>query len=289
MEICVLGSGSSGNCTVVRTGRSAILIDAGLGPRTVKNRIAELGIKLADIQAILLTHLDTDHFRPTWFRAMLDGQIKLLCHRRHVKELYEHRVTEPGELDARALHRAGLLEVIDDRPFTLSLRHASALAVTPLNLAHDREGTVGFRIDAGSASLGFATDLGRVPPKLIDLFTDVDLLALESNYDEPMQLASPRPAMLKNRIMGGSGHLSNHQAFEAICRIIQRSTRLPRHVVLLHLSRQCNCPAIVRSLFAQHPILTSRLCLSHATVPTPWLSAFDTHQPSAGEQFRMFG
>jgi hypothetical protein len=69
-----------------------------------------------------------------------------------------------------------------------------------------------------------------------------------------MQCRSSRPAFLKQRIMGGKGHLSNQQAFDAVQRIAHRSPHGgPRQVVLLHRSAQCNDPAIVQAVFAQNP------------------------------------
>ena len=297
MELCVLGSGSSGNCSALRIGGRIILLDAGFGPRNVAKRLADSGLGLADIDAILLTHLDTDHFKPTWFNVIQRFGIQLYCHRSHVYHLYQHPATSGapgGGIDARQLHRAGLLHVFD-APFIFRGRGGSdggageTASVTPVHLAHDRTGTVGYRIDSATARLGYATDLGRVPDHLLEAFTDVHLLALESNYDPPMQLASPRPQMLKRRIMGGSGHLSNEQAFDAVRHIFTRSRQAPRHVVLLHLSRQCNCPTLVRKLFSQHPHLASRLCLSSQTAPTPWLHAHAAHTPLPGEQLTMFG
>ena len=298
MEICVLGSGSAGNCTVVRlgggatSGGRAFLIDAGFGPRTVAQRLSPMGLTLADIDAILVTHLDSDHFRPTWFNALRKHGITLHCHEKHLYHLYQHPATSGDGIDARQLHRAGLLNVFGGSGgggFILSTRDGQAASVRPIALAHDRTGTVGYRIDSPHARLCYATDLGRVPPHLIDAMIDVDLLALESNYDPPMQVASPRPAMLKRRIMGGAGHLSNQQALEAICHAFGRSRKPPRHVVLLHLSRQCNCPKLVRELFSVQPHIGSRLCLSAQDAATPWLNAADAHVPLPGEQLTMFG
>jgi len=86
------------------------------------------------------------------------------------------------------------------------------IEVTPL--PHDDLATAGFLFCHGGIRLGFATYLGRVPTALLESFTDLDALAVESNYDRTMQQASNRPAFLKRRIMGGLGHLSNEQASE---------------------------------------------------------------------------
>lgn len=285
MQICVLGSGSSGNCTVVRIGDRALLLDAGFGPRAVAKRLAAIGMSLSDIDAILLTHLDRDHFAPTWLPAIHRHDIRLLCSERHVYALYAH--PPAASVDARRLRREGQLDVFDDRPFTLPLRSAD-VSVQPIPLAHDRTGTLGYRLAAESGHLGFATDLGRVPDELITAFADVDLLAIESNYDPPMQRRSPRPAMLKRRIMGGAGHLSNEQSFDAVRAIAAASNRPPQHVVLLHLSRQCNDPQIVRDLYFIAPDLVDRLCITSQYHPTAWLAARGEPDLLAGQQLGIF-
>ena len=83
-------------------------------------------------------------------------------------------------------------------------------------LPHDQLGSMGFIIDHGGTRLGYATDVGRVTPTLLRRFTDLAALAIESNYDHDMQVASGRPAALKHRIMGGLGHLSNEQSLDAV-------------------------------------------------------------------------
>ena len=82
LELCILASGSSGNCTVVRTPAGVMLIDAGIGPRTTAKRMDGTGVTIRDIRAICLTHLDSDHFTPTWLGTLLNRGIKIFCHRR---------------------------------------------------------------------------------------------------------------------------------------------------------------------------------------------------------------
>jgi phosphoribosyl 1,2-cyclic phosphodiesterase len=129
--------------------------------------------------------------------------------------------------------------------------------------------------------IGYATDLGRVPSQLIRQFVGVDILAIESNYDPEMQLRSGRPAFLQRRIMGGRGHLSNQQSFDAVQQLFNRciATRndLPRHVALLHRSRQCNCPNLVREVFSQDSRLPGRLTLAEQFTPTDWMTATPTN------------
>jgi ribonuclease BN (tRNA processing enzyme) len=243
-SLCVLASGSSGNCSVVRycaggegARARACLIDLGLPPRRTIRLLAAMGLGLDQIDDVLITHLDTDHFRPGWAR-WLPGHVRFRLQLAHARRC--------GEID-RLTDR---LEVFDaGESFALQ----SGIGVHPLRLAHDAVGVSAFRLDLpahfGGGRLGFATDLGRVTRALIDLLHDagngVDVLAIESNYCPRMQLASGRPEFLKRRIMNGRGHLSNEEALEAIQRIQPRE-----HVVLLHLSRECNDCAHVAALHA---------------------------------------
>jgi phosphoribosyl 1,2-cyclic phosphodiesterase len=110
---------------------------------------------------------------------------------------------------------------------------------------------------------------------MLDAFVDLDILAIESNYDPAMQHASDRPYFLKRRIMGGAGHLSNQQALDAVKLILSRhesaATPLPSHIVLLHRSRQCNCPNLLRDFFSKDARIAPRLTLSHQAERTEWL------------------
>jgi hypothetical protein len=290
---CVLGSGSSGNCSVLRIDGWAVLIDAGFGPRAVARRLAGTGVTLDQVRAILLTHLDRDHFNPSWCATILRRGITLHVAERHVAHLHAAVAGHPSGPGPRPLRRAGLVRTFDGRPFALDLESPPHRAiVTPVHLAHDRAGTVGYRIGAGRSSLAYATDTGCVPDPLLRAMIDVDLLAIESNYDHDMQMGSARPAMLKRRITSGRGHLSNDQAFEAIRQALARSRRPPAHVVLLHLSRQCNCPRLVRRLYRAEPDIARRLRLTSQSAPTGWLRLprieVDGDASLPGEQLAMF-
>src|SRR5690242_4527109 len=105
LELCVLGSGSAGNCAAVRAPqRGTILIDGGLGPRTVAKRMCGTGVAVADVAAICLTHLDRDHFSPTWANTIIQRGIRIYVARHRLSELLEIVCRwGDGELDIRAL------------------------------------------------------------------------------------------------------------------------------------------------------------------------------------------
>lgn len=275
LRLCVLGSGSGGNSAVVSVNGVAMLIDAGLGPRTIAPRLADRGTRVEQIRAICLTHLDQDHFRPTWIATLLRLRLAVFVHRWHVDDL----ARLPG---GSRLAQAGLVNVFEDDPF----EPVAGVSVHPVRLAHDTKGTYGFRIDSAGGSLGYATDLGHASRRLIEHFVGVNLLAIESNYDPPMQLQSGRPLFLKRRIMGKAGHLSNGQAFDAVRRIADASASGdPQHIVLLHRSAQCNHRQLVQEMFNQDAGIAGRLTLAEQRHSTPWLAV--TPPGTRHEQMRL--
>jgi phosphoribosyl 1,2-cyclic phosphodiesterase len=256
----VLASGSGGNCSVLTYEIDGwtrfVMIDAGLSPRRTMPLLRASGLSLGQLDAILLTHLDRDHWHDSWAKAR-PPQTRFIVHRRHARDLLRR-------------DRMNIVEIHD------GTRLAPDVHVSPITLSHDQDGVTAFRFDFTSANtplarLGFATDLGHVTEEFITSFRGVDVLAIESNYCPKMQLASSRPAFLKRRIMGGAGHLSNQQAREAIESIAPRS-----HVVLLHLSRECNRPELVAEMHAGADYALTISAQSHAT---RWVPIVATDAP----------
>lgn len=245
--LCVLASGSAGNCTLLRTERSTLLLDAGLSPRRTRALLAPMGLGLADLDGVLLTHLDGDHCHAGWARALPEG-VPVHLHRRHLPQARRRG------LPARAL-----------APFEVALEPGPDWCAFPLMADHDSTGTVCYRFELNcGAGLGLATDLGRPTEALAEHLAGVDVLALESNYCPRMQAESDRPDFLKRRVTGGAGHLSNQQAAALARRVGPRA-----HVVLLHLSRQCNTPDLAAAPHAGAPYA---LTVSDQRRPTPWIA-----------------
>ena len=189
-------------------------------------------IQLSDVRDVIITHFDRDHFNPVWCRTFLQTNVRVHLHERHIERA----------------KRAGL----DDScivPFQTELE-LHGTRVETIYFAHDALGSVGFIFDTGRVRFGFATDLGRVPQKLLDRFVNLDAIAFESNYDPTMQEMSNRSEELKSRIMDGEGHLSNEQSLAAICHIASESDL--QHIVLLHLSQQCNSSRIILDLYLEN-------------------------------------
>lgn len=287
IELCILASGSAGNCTVVRCPAGVLLIDIGIGPRTAAGRLVGTGVSMGEIRAVCLTHLDRDHFNPSWLSSIVKHGIQLFCHEDCVEMVLaaaaerELGASERFPFSAREFERC--VHTFNGRVF----QPLDGLAAHSIRFQHDEAGSHGFLLAGFGCRVGYATDLGRVPAALIDRFIDLDVLALESNYDPRMEMNSARPWFLKQRIMGGSGHLSNEQALAAVRTILdrheQRGSRLPSHIVLLHRSRECNCPKLLRRLFAQDVRIAQRLTLAEQYERSEWLRVRPV-PPGAGEQ-----
>ncbi len=223
--LCVLASGSRGNCTAVRLGRREdgrarlLLIDAGLSVRRTRALLEARGHGLEDVVGVLFTHFDADHCQAPVVRA-LEESATIWAHRRH-----RGRAQRAGLLT----HRSAVFE---DEAFS----PAPGVEVRAQLASHDDLGVALFRMEFScGGTLGHMTDAGRATERVVDHLRGVHTLAIESNYCPEMQRASSRPEYLKRRIMGGSGHLSNAQCAEAVGRIGPRE-----RVVLLHLSEECN-------------------------------------------------
>ena len=126
LSVCVLGSGSGGNCTVVRIGDRAVLIDCGFGPATTARRLRAAEFDLANVKAVCLTHLDQDHFRPHWIRTLAGWSIAVYLHRWYLDDFLK--------LDgAAAMAERGLVRAFDDGGF----EPLDGVRATPIHLAHD--------------------------------------------------------------------------------------------------------------------------------------------------------
>ncbi|MBI2796428.1 MAG: MBL fold metallo-hydrolase [Gemmatimonadetes bacterium] len=226
MRSWVLASGSKGNALVLESGGERLLVDCGLGTRTLARRLAIAGIAPQSIGALLLTHEHNDHTRGAAAAAAKWGW--------------------------QVLASTGTLAAVRDLPSgcRLVLRHNAtralgAFEVTGIRVPHDAAEPMGFVVTArsGGARLGIATDLGEVPAPLLSAFERLDVLVLESNHDEGMLRAGPYPPYLKQRILARTGHLSNAACATALGSLVH--ARL-RHVVLAHLSEVNNEPGLAR-------------------------------------------
>jgi phosphoribosyl 1,2-cyclic phosphodiesterase len=217
----MLGSGSSGNAILIECDGSRLLVDCGFGTRTLAARLKTIGVAPESIDGCLLTHEHDDHLKGAAAAALRWGW-----------GIY----ATAGTARARALRRTPILTF--EPGMTLDFPRMTIEATAT---SHDANESVGFVVTGRStgARAGLFYDLGCVTRAVAKACECLDILVLESNHDAEMLRYGPYPPFLQKRIAGRTGHLSNHDA-GAFARTAV--TRDLNHLVLAHLSENCNTP-----------------------------------------------
>ena len=228
ITVCVLGSGSRGNATFVKTDRVRLLIDAGLSRKEIAKRLCSIGEDPNGIDAVLITHEHNDH----------SCGLKSI-----VKELPVHVFGTGGTIralntDEYELNGSDINPVVPDVPFTIG-----DTEIMPFRVPHDAAEPVAFSLKCKGVKITQLTDIGYLPEDVAEKLQGSQMLILESNHDLEMLRVGPYPWNLKQRLIGRYGHLSN----SAVAQFIRdRYDGEAAHFVLAHLSTKNNHPEIAR-------------------------------------------
>jgi phosphoribosyl 1,2-cyclic phosphodiesterase len=261
-SLSIFASGSRGNALLVNTGDARILIDCGLGVRTLVPLLQSAGVHLKDLNAILITHEHTDHVR---------GLERVLNHTHAA--LY---ATE-GTL-------AAIDHVIPARTTTCAVNSEAFeignAVIRAIPIPHDAAEPVSYQLVFDHHRLLVATDLGKVTRELAGALRDSTVAVFESNHDEEMLANGSYPEFLKERIRSNTGHLSNRQCATALkaCRESELRT-----VILAHLSDENNEPPLARA--SAEAVLDPDACSLFVTrqgAVGPHLN-FDSHHHTKGQ------
>jgi phosphoribosyl 1,2-cyclic phosphodiesterase len=236
MHVCVLGSSSAGNCTVLWEEHRALLIDCGFSQRYISRHLRPLGLSLREVVGVVLTHAHSDHVHPQTLVSFLALRIPFYAPPTILQVLAEQY------RDVRKVQGTPLL-----RPIYPGSTEVGPFAVDSFPVPHDAPGgcfayTVQLDTLAGNVKATVATDLGYVPDGLAAHCANSHVLVVESNHDPVMLAASHRPDWLKDRIRN-IGHLSNEQSGQFVRDILTASAFLPEAVMLAHVSKECNTNA----------------------------------------------
>lgn len=234
VRLTILGSGSSGNCAVISTERTTLLLDAGLSAKQICLRLDACGFSLDALDGILLTHEHQDH----------TGGIEVLSRKRSVP-LFCTALTQETLI--------GNLGFRKQPPWRLMTTGAAFefqdLRIESFPVPHDAVDPVGFVIADEESRLGVLSDVGFVTNLIKDRLKNADSLFIEANYDtQLLENDTKRPWSTKQRISSRHGHLSNEQAAELVRDVAHPALS---HVVLGHLSDDCNEPALASRYIRQ--------------------------------------
>ncbi|RMF73521.1 MAG: MBL fold metallo-hydrolase [Acidobacteria bacterium] len=227
VELIVLGSGSKGNATLVRSGRGAVLVDAGLSCRQLVARLEAAGQDPARIDAILVTHEHVDHV----------GGLPVFLKRYPTPVYMTERTAEAAA--ARVARAPQVVPVVAGEAFD-----AGPFRVTAVPVPHDAVDPVAYLLERDGVRVGQVTDLGHVTTLVEARFAGCHALVLEANHDRDMLLDGPYPWPTKQRVASRVGHLSNDHAAAALARLVGEETC---EVVLAHLSEVNNDPGLAEA------------------------------------------
>lgn len=225
LRFTILGSGSAGNCALVESSETRLLIDAGFSARQIGRRLETIGLSIKDLHGILLTHEHSDH--TAGLRVLCGSlQMPLYCNRPTAECLREGL---PGFSGWRLFATGDTLSIGD-------------IAVETFPVPHDASDPVGFVLQHGDARIGLLTDIGHATELAIERVRGCHALLLEANHDPALlQNDTRRPWPVKQRILSRHGHLSNEGAAALVRRILHDNLS---HLFLGHLSTDCNTPEL---------------------------------------------
>jgi phosphoribosyl 1,2-cyclic phosphodiesterase len=224
LSLTVLGSGSSGNCSLVSAGDTHLLIDAGFSAKEICKRLEACGFSPDQLTALLVTHEHSDHIQSV---HTLSNRLEL--------PIYCTEGTFTTAISGKRFF--DWIEVVPGRCFEIG-----GVDLHPISLPHDAQDPVAFRIEHGGKTLAHMTDFGYVSGLVRESLKGCDLILLEANHDLDMLKAGPYPWMLKQRIASRLGHLSNEAFLEVLPDILHDGVT---HLVLGHMSETNNDPRLL--------------------------------------------
>jgi len=235
LKICSIGSGSQGNCTFISSGKTKILVDAGIKYERIGKSLKVLGEDTDNLN-VLITHTHTDHI----------GGLYQLTSKTHTK-VYAH--ASHGDLSKKGKVK------INQFSFQFTV---GDILVTPFLVPHDSP-CYGFTLQSGHSVISILTDLGEITSKIINHIKYSDIVFIESNHCENLLKNGSYPPHLKQRILSSQGHLSNTACAEAC---VELALGKAKQIILGHLSQENNYPELafntVKSYLADEGIIEGK-------------------------------
>lgn len=231
LKFISFGSGSSGNCYYLFTATDGLLIDTGIGTRTLKKHFKDYGQSLSSVHNILITHDHADHVKAV---GCLSSDYNLPVYT--TREV--HQGIERNYCVQRKINQDHIKYVTKGETFTLG-----DFRITPFGVPHDSTDNVGYCIECEGVTFCLMTDVGNVTDEMKTFIGKAHYLVIEANHDKEMLKNGPYPLHLKQRILSDNGHLSNTSCGKALA---ENMTEKLHAVWLCHLSEDNNHPELAR-------------------------------------------
>jgi phosphoribosyl 1,2-cyclic phosphodiesterase len=226
MRCATLYSGSSGNSIYLENDDTKILIDAGVSGRKIEKGLADIGVSVCDIDAILVSHEHSDHV----------SSLGILSKKHDIPVFASQGTWNNMKQQSEKLSIKNMISFNPDKWFSVG-----SFDIFPFKIPHDAVEPCGFSVCSHGKKVTIATDMGHINPELIKNMESSDLLLIEANHDIEMLRCGTYPWFLKRRILGENGHLSNEVAATTIRHLVKGGMR---KFFLGHLSRENNFPEL---------------------------------------------
>ena len=217
MKVCVLASGSEGNCTYIETDRHKILVDLGTTVKYIKNKLEEIDVNIMEIDYALISHVHDDHVKA----------LKTFTHKYDATILVTKKMLD----ELPVLRDYGNIIVYDDDIYL------DGLKINVIKTSHDASDSRSFVFTSGGKSVAYITDTGYLNQRYFRILSNLDVYLFESNHDVELLMNGAYPEWLKKRIVGASGHLSNKDASIYLAKLVGGNTK---KIILTHLSKKNN-------------------------------------------------
>ena len=215
MKICVLSSGSKGNCSYVETENHKILIDIGNSSAYVERSLRSINVEPNEIDMILITHAHVDHI----------SGLRVFSKKYNPKIYMTEKIFKESGLNIGNVYNIPIKYVMDD------------ITITSIKTSHDTEDSNGYIIEDGNNSVVYITDTGYINKKYFDILSNRNVYVMESNHDIEMLNNGSYPFNLRQRILSDKGHLSNYDSAKYLSSFIGNNTKC---IILAHLSEDNN-------------------------------------------------
>ena len=237
-QFCSLYSGSSGNCSFVQTNNTKILIDAGESAKKIGEALVSINVDPSSIDAILVTHEHSDHVKGLGIFSK-KFQIPVYAN----LETWNAMPKQKEKVEEDKIHT-----------FSFDKFNIGDIEIKPFSIPHDAANPCGFNFYHENKKMSIATDIGHMNKEIINHLTNSSFMLLEANYEPEILKCSSYPYILKERIKGPNGHLSNSDAGKTISYLVKHGLN---NVMLGHLSKENNFPelaykTVVEELIENH-------------------------------------
>jgi phosphoribosyl 1,2-cyclic phosphodiesterase len=258
LRFCSIASGSSGNCYLVRTDETVVVVDAGVSASRIVDGLIRAYTDPDEVNAILITHEHSDHI----------SGARAASNRMGGASVFASHGTFEGAAMGGASGRGPRFLISEERKEGFAPGDGFTIGdidVASVPLSHDTDAPVGYVFTSvkGEGSASIITDTGVFTDEMASETADADIFVIEANHDVGMLVRGRYPDFLKQRVLSDAGHLSNEAAADAVLRVTALE-RKARCVLLAHLSAENNTPDVaertVKGLLAEDGYHSGRDC-----------------------------